>query len=727
MFYLVKKHRTLLFYMILNIIDFKIQFFNYSTRQGILLSLIMVISNLTFSFGQGGDQVLKEKVELIASVNKSSKIMLRWAPNSPLVWKFSNKYGYGVERVTIMREGSLLEAPERKMMTNSPILPLKLDDWESLKEDPNAMVVAQALYGEEFQIKNNSQTDFLQIVNQVKDLEARFSYALFAADQSPDVAFASGLMFTDTTAKNNEKYVYRVFTNIPQNILTVDTGYVFIGLDDYKPLPVPVDVDATFGDKTAIISWNKELFQDMFSYYVVERASDSEKSFKPINDRPLINVEKENKNNDKFAYKLDSLESNDIEYFYRVRGVSPFGEVSEPSDIISGKGIGKAKALPSISSIKFYEEKGLKLKWHLPDSENENIKGFIIEKSLKVKGKFQPVSEKLKPNVREFIDENPKNSYYYRVSAIGNDDTYLSSFPHLVQAIDSIPPLPPIGLKGTIDSLGLVYLKWEKNTESDLLGYRVFRSNYLHEEFSQISKNIFTNSFFVDTLELLTLTKGVYYKLQAVDNNFNNSEFSSIIFIEKPDLIPPVSPVFKNAECTLNGILLEWQISSSSDVKFHVLYRRKKNEVKWQLVDRFVIKDSINSFLDAQVEGNNFYEYTMVAVDESLLESKPSKPIMVKNHQMNNLKKIENVNVKVDRKAKQIELRWSYSDNTASNFLIYKGDENNPIRLYQQGSFNEKAFVDTELQINTVYIYSIKAISSDGRESSLSNLIRVTY
>ena len=65
--------------------------------------------------------------------------------------------------------------------------------------------------------------------------------------------------------------------------------------------------------------------------------------------------------------------------------------------------------------------------------------------------------------------------------------------------------------------------------KADLYGYRVFRANSKHEEFSQITVESVFYSHYTDTISLQTLTKKVYYKILAVDQRQNWSEFSSIL------------------------------------------------------------------------------------------------------------------------------------------------------------------------------------------------------
>jgi hypothetical protein len=64
-----------------------------------------------------------------------------------------------------------------------------------------------------------------------------------------------------------------------------------------------------------------------------------------------------------------------------------------------------------------------------------------------------------------------------------------------------------------VDSTGRVVLHGEPNTEKDLYGYRVYRANFLSEEFSQVTVGPVPDTVFTDTINVRTLTRSVYYKV----------------------------------------------------------------------------------------------------------------------------------------------------------------------------------------------------------------------
>ena len=689
--------------------------------QYILILLFVLVSSKVFA--QEGDA----KIRVIARPYTDS-IKLRWAPNKPVAWHFLNEYGYRIERYTLMRDGVLLENPDSVSPSNEIFKPEPLSFWEPYAEtDDYVAIAAQAIYGESFELTHGiAGSDIMEVINKSKELESKFSFALLAADFSPTTARLSGLSFTDKNVKEGEKYLYIIVSMVPDEKISIDTAYVYVGTDDYKPLPKPINVRGDFNDGSAMISWNHLFFENIFIAYQVERSNDNGKSFKPISDEPLINTTKNAYETPERMFIIDSLPQNDKEYFYRIKGITSFGEVSAPSDTISGFGYKRLPVNPTISKVGVFSNKYATIEWEFPDSLNSGIEGFDILRSINDKGPFDTINKKLiPPHERKFADEPPYSYTYYKILAKDHYGHYYQSYPYMVQIIDSIPPVKPVGLSGDVDTLGIVQLNWKNNTDLDLLGYRIFRSNFLNSEFSQITVDPVEDTVFTDTINIKTLTRKIYYKIQAVDKHFNPSVFSDIFEMKRPDKIPPVSPVFHAYETNETGIILKWYNSSSIDVAKHVLYRKDENESGWKVKKVFYPTDSIEMYIDTSTKAGKFYDYTILAVDEAGLESKPAKPIKIKQYRNKNKPAVSKISYDIDRQEKYLKLQWEYDEPGVKQFLIYKGNSIEELALYSSSDSYE--FIDKKIKINNTYYYVIKVVFLSDLESNMSKVIKVSY
>ena len=112
------------------------------------------------------------------------------------------------------------------------------------------------------------------------------------------------------------------------------------------------------------------------------------------------------------------------------------------------------------------------------------------------------------------------------------------------------------------------------NTENDIKGYRVYSANDPKFEFKLVTNNVIADTFFIEKINLNTLTEKIFYKVRAVDLRENHSSLSDVIEVIRPDIIPPVRPIIKDIVDVNNLPQIVWLNSTSSDVVSHIIYRK---------------------------------------------------------------------------------------------------------------------------------------------------------
>ena len=654
-------------------------------------------------------------IKVLARAQKD-RVLLRWGVSTPLAWKQLNSAGYTIERFTVTRNGKTLSTPEKKVLTTTPLKPEPLDNWMQIIEtNDNAAIVAQALYGESFEVTGLSSLE--AIVSMSEDLQQRFTFTLFTADQDFKVAQMAALGYIDNDVKPNEKYAYRVISNVEKTLNNIDFGGVFIGLQDFNPLPLPLDIAAVFNDGSALLSWNFKLMNTIYNSYNVERSSDGF-TFNKINKSPytILNEANQDKRTGRIFY-VDSI-TNSRKYTYRVQGITPFGELGPYSETVSGKGKELLEFVPHLTTKELKDENNVKLTWEFPQEGNDKIRGFELNRS-NGKGETLEVVVNNIPPISRTVTYNKLNpSNYFTITAVSKNGNKRNSFPMLVQPVDSIPPTKPIGLKGEVDSLGIVKLSWTKNAETDLLGYRVFRGNREKEEFSQLTINPQKPNTFIDTVKVKNLNDKVYYKIFATDLRYNLSEPSEVLVIKKPDFIPPTSPVFKNYELRDDKINLMWAQSSSTDVAKQMIYRKTNDAPDWVLI--FETEEQLESFTDGDIVQGNMYSYTILAMDDSGLESDPSPSISIAVPKTKTETEIKGFYAQADKTQTNILLSWRYKAVDLIEFEIYKSKKGEKLRLLRVVPADTRRLYDNDLSINTEYQYAIRAVFKDGRMSKLA-------
>lgn len=679
--------------------------------------------------------VQQPEIVVMARPQKDGKIMLRWAVTTPLAWRKLNEYGYEVKRYTVTRNGSTLPSPIEKQL--GIFKPKPLDGWMPMIENNNnAAVMAQSIYGEAFDIEGMDHLS--AIINLAEEQEQRFTWGLYAADQDYEVSQMAGLGYLDQEARINEKYVYKITALVPESLMKIKEGGVFIGLQDYEDLPKPLDLAVVFFDGKSMLSWNYTIHNQIYNSYFVERSIDGV-NFKGLNNLPLTTLNNGEKTDPMRMFYTDSI-SNGQTYYYRIRGKTPFGELSPVSEVVSGKGEKKLPYVPHITSRYYEDDKAVLLEWEFMEEGNTMITGFELNQSDNVDGTYKTVVKNIPPEARKVRYDSLMPTNYMTITAIGKNGSKRTSFPALIQPVDSVPPTKPKGLTGKVDSLGVVTLSWTANTEKDILGYRVFRGNNKDEEYSQITVSPHQGIMFYDSVSVKNLNSKVYYQIIAVDQRFNMSEPSEILELKKPDFIKPTQPVFKSYKIKEGKVHLTWANSSSEDVVKHEIYRKAQDSVDWVLVKTISSMQSTAKLLteplptdqlpteplptahwtDENINEGKQYSYTIIAIDDSKLESDPAPPLTVIIPKTSLYPPLQGLYGEADREAGTITIHWkAYKEPNASKITIYKGVQGNTMNLLKEMPMESKGIVDSKVKPNNTYEYLFRVAFRDGRVSKV--------
>jgi hypothetical protein len=650
-----------------------------------------------------------------------NEILIRWAPSNEGGWVLGNKYGYALERYTIVRNGQTLERPERSF-ARMVFKPKPMQQWDSVAvRNDDAAVLAQAIYGDDFDVELSDKEGIAQVVNKTNMLTQRFNMSMYSADHSYEAAEYAGLAWRDRNVKPGEKYFYRVYSMIPQKVRKTDTALLYLGLEDYQQLPKPSVIIPEFGDKTAILKWDYEGYKEHYTSYLVERSSDGGKTFESVTDKPVSKLSETDPNSPTGSMLyIDVLPGNDTVYQYRIAGLTLFGETSPWSDIAQGKGKTELALTPHITGITFTDNGGYLLSWEFEDSLTGMVREFQVNQAPKIEGPYSTLTTNITPATRSMEVKDLYGSNYYTVTVVSKEGETRTSFPYLLQPEDSVAPAMPYGLEASIDSAGIVVLKWEPNKEKDLAGYKIFRANVKGHEFTPLMDSIWTKNEFHDTVDLKNLNHTDYYTVRAVDTRYNQSEFTKTIEVKKPDILAPTQPVLADYLVSDTGVHIQWINSSDEDVVAHKLYRKLLADTvtEWTLMQEFR-NPKTTGWTDKAYREGFTYSYTMVAVDSARLESEPALPLSIAIPEKRIKDAIKKLNVEVDRTNRSITINWIKIPEAKNIRMLelYRAQDKEPMSLYKQLTTNDNNFIDTGLQVNTRYKYAIRAVFINGRYS----------
>ncbi len=676
---------------------------------------------LTGGLLQAQDVLPEKEPNRIMLVGKylGDSLVLRFAPTTAIAWHRGNTDGYQIERREFSAE-SLKDSGPFQKVNQTPFKPLPLEDWEGLVGDPvnpdrNAAIAAQSIYG-----KPNTPPG--SIFEQADLLQNNYAMALLAAEFSPKVAEASGLRWVDKDIKPNTGYIYRVYALSNQD--KIDTAYVVVSTREVVPTPRPELLEVVSLEDRIILHWSVLRHQSLFSAYYIERSEDQGATYKRLNAIPYIGMgTKDHPVETNFSY-TDSVKTLYKPYLYRLVGLTTYGEISSPSEPVAG--MAKDMTPPNRPSDVVAKHLGgshIEISW---ESDNvPDLKGFMIGKSGRTDIQYQPISTVLSPDTRSFIDTaaNVTGTNYYIVVAVDTANNGSASLYAFSTVRDTIPPSIPKGLHGKIDTNGIVTLRWNHSPERDVKGYKVVYANSTTDRYILASKDLVRDSVWRDTIHLQTLTKDIYYKVMAIDLVDNYSDFSEPVRLTKPDIVPPVSPIFKDFFVSAEGIRLNWVTSVSTDVAFHRLERKKTAEEKWNTVTRLPFKGNRKEeFLDKTVEPANSYEYRVIAIDDSGLESEPSPTLYLKSGDFRALETVKNLKARYNETTRSIEISW---DKGNYEVLLYKADTGGNFATLSKLPGSTILYTDKQVNGGKTYRYIAKVMYPNGRTSAFSPEVTV--
>lgn len=648
----------------------------------------------------------------LKSFVKNNSIYLRWVHSDLNSLQSCSKEGYVLKRINLNED----ELPDINQFTDlsSTTTYIKSHDKNNpiWKTKLNQNIEIGFLYNVLFN-KNSSNN---------KNENYYYGLAMLNCDYDTSLANSAGLFFRDTVISKT-KYAYLLQpknlneqNNIKPSIIIANAVN-----DDYLPNPDSLK-NKPSKNEVALI-WPEEKYKSFYTGYYIERSEDN-LNFRQLNTKPYTQIKtKDDKNKTEIIY-YDTTFKYNKNYYYRIRGLSFFGFKSNYSNTIK---ISIAKPITitvSLDSVKTINDSLQKIIWHTAGYINKNeLAGFNIYTSENEQGPYLKSNKNLLYEKNYFIDLNPKPRTYYKVLAynIFGDSTESNNIMAVLPDIK--PPISPKNLKGNIDSSGIVKLNWLTNKEKDLKGYRLFRCNNLNEEPVEISTKILIDTTYLDKIDLNTLTENVIYFLTAVDNVFNNSNYSAPLILKRPDKIKPVNIVFKKFISNDSSITISWIKSTSNDVHKYELFQISNDSVI--KIKEWSSSDSLSFYNDTSVDDNNYYKYKIRVTDNSLNYSENTSNYYYFSSQYK--KSINEFKYRINKENKSIVLEWEAPNQNIFSYVLYKSKNNMEFINYKTFKNTVLKFEDKDLNIGNIYNYKIKAILNTGAETKLSKTLIIDF
>lgn len=667
-------------------------------------AVLMILLYLSFNIESAAQTLDSLSKVLILSKIKNKQLYIRVVPLQASTWRSLNP------STLLIQDGNNIKSVPLAIHTK--------EDWsEIIKIEPGLgsyqlnFASDQELINELPKDDNGKTYDYTP--EEIENL--RYIFNFFACNTTMPIAIKNGLGYIEA---NNPPRGNSILKLIDAKLDTIEAN--FIVKESFQKPPKPT---YNLSEHQIIFEWPALPFFYQYYAFDLEKSYDGKK-YNLINESPITNFYTGEK---KFGFRSyfsfqDTLNEGATVY-YRLKGIDYFGDKSIPGDpvVINIPG----KIIPPLITKSTFEKGGVTLTWDFLKKYESDITSFSIYTSDSVNGeKKKLVWASIQKSARSIFIPNftPQTAFVF-IECIGANAPGTFSFPYMMVAYDSIAPAMPFTPTGLMNEKGEVNLLWRENSEKDILGYRVFRSVDSIAEYSQITIEPIKGNQFKDTIYLNTLSKNVYYKIAAVDNNYNQSELSPTAIVGIYDTVPPSSPSFYFYLPGENQVTLKWYNSESPDVKFTHLYRRTMdNPVDWQLIKATSASNPVDSIIDPNLIGGKMYEYNLIAEDMAGNRSKMSRTMAAKPLYSVFLPPITDFQVLYESDKKQININWKYSESGIIEYWIYKQKNNEPLTLFSQMAATENMYIDYSVEGGNTYTYMIKAVHSSGRESKKSSL-----
>lgn len=687
------------------------------------ISILVVIAVLllpitAFSQKSKSSIVIKTPIKLIARATSDS-VILRWAPGTPGGWLVANSIGYSIDRLKVV-EGKDIDNKSYEPLVKESVKPMTLDAWMKFAGPKNrhSAIAAQALYGKAF-VPNPLRSDSLiSLRNAADELSNRYSFALFAADNDAVTAQALGLRYVDRNVSANSRYIYRVYVSATSTEMAFDTAYIVVETAPFKGIDPPVGFNYRSGDASIQLIWPNAPNSDFTGYYLF-RSDDGGKSFKPLNQTPIVFAQGTSQASSENILFIDTATVNYKPYKYRLVGITAFGEQSLPVEITAFSRDLTPPPAPAVQKPKQVAPGKIKLSWDYK-IKTADLNGFVVFKSQSAENDYRLITSKpVKKDSRELVvDLVDDFEAYFIVASADTAGNLGYSSPILASLTETPVPIPPQQVKGNIDKTGKVTLTWKPVDSKNVIGYRIYRANDPSHEFLAVNGFVHPDTIFIDSITLNTLSKNIYYRVASVNSRYQYSNLSPILKLSRPDLIPPAPALISNIRVTDKSVSLNWNCSPSPDVALQRILRRTETDAKWAVIDS--VRPNVNKYVDSRVNPKTTYLYTLVSVDSTGNVSKMANVVTARPYDNGIRQPVQNFMAEYNKQTKSVTLKWQYKPSVSTDywFVIYRSTDDGNFIEIKALKPDVTGFTDNSAPKGTT-TYGIVVMTSDGGQSEM--------
>lgn len=629
--------------------------------------------------------------------------VLRW--NAEDVFSFSQ-----LMNSTVVIERKTPEDANYRMLARQKATAVQ--SWQITQQTRNNLLITAAASLQQLSAQaTGNPADVATQMAMMADKNFFWANVSLAADLDPHIADLCNLRFADHGTKDLPSLAYKIY--LEGNGYTSDTLFIILEGGNMAYRSDVSNLAATEKESEVRLQWSAD---KTYSGYYVQSSPRPEGPFATLSKSPMVIPAQQGETPTLFY--SDSVDNYKPKY-YRIFAIDLFGDTALISKPLLAMGRDRT-APPMASGFKVTETNGkLLLSWD-PVDGSFGEKGIALGVRHFDEAPFEPLHKTLLPlstKTFAYTPEAKQNDYYFILQLFdtaGNS----SRAEVFYQLMDNNPPAKPEKLKATVDTNGIVTLRWKRNAEKDLKGYLIYFSNSEATEFSGIVNTPYNDTVFYDTLSLRMLNREVFYRIVAADHRFNLSPSSDVVKVLRPDTLRPVSPLITDYRISDTAIFLKWTPSSSADVLEHRLFRQ---EIKTGKVVSFILKPADTLFCDRQILAGSTYAYNISARDESGNVSPPSRSLLLKTYRNMHLPPVKIFVAIYDSATNTVNIQWQHPYPKVKKIVLYRGTDKDAVMpLPAVLSAGALMYKDTRINRAAVYFYAIRIYLEDGSETMMN-------
>lgn len=510
-------------------------------------------------------------------------VVVRWAPDEYIPWKYLNAYGYQVVRLDRQTYDADTLAAN--------VHPIRRAEFQRrfAENDSLAGAAVQLIFGRgtrmnETQAEPGTPGSIIELSEEQATL---FGFGMLIAELRPDLAEAMGLMYVDRTARRGAKYDYIVRPLVPDSVLPVYQGAAFgIINEPSQPDNYITEITDSIRPPRAI-----ELFwpYDKHTVFDIERRDNERGEWRTLNQRPYLPTQMDEDLTGMNRYLDEDLDTGIYEY--RIRAYDTFGQRTNPSAVhrVELKDL-VPPSIPVLTLIEIERPDSAvlaRLHWR-KDTLEQDLAGYVplYYNERMTLGTWLPLTSSLLAPTDTvcMVNVTGLSTGHIVIAAYDSNGNIAHSVPMLIRISDVKPPQTPTGLKALVSPTGRVTLRWQPSPDNDIMEYSIWKANAPDHVFGRISPTDMRDTLFVDSISVRANQKYIYYKVMATDFSGNSSELSEAVAVPIPDLTRPqfcrADSIYMDEDC----IRIWWVGSPEASVKTHRVLRRLKGQEQWTLL-----------------------------------------------------------------------------------------------------------------------------------------------